>query len=187
MGRRAGELLALELPQTDKRLLTIVESDGCFADGVSVATNCWVGRRTLRVEDYGKAAAVFVDTATGRGIRLAPHPAVRERALDYAPDAENKWQAMLLGYQRMQPAEMFVAQAVELVIPVETLVSRPGLRVNCDRCGEEIINDRQVMQGELMLCRSCAGAAYYRLATCAGEEATPGPPASRRLSGSAGQ
>ena len=55
MGCWAGELLDLELPQADKRLLTIVETDGCFTDGVAVATGCRVGRRTLRIEDYGKA------------------------------------------------------------------------------------------------------------------------------------
>jgi formylmethanofuran dehydrogenase subunit E len=45
-------------------LLTILETDGCAADGVSAATGCWVGRRTLRVEDFGKVAATFVDTQT---------------------------------------------------------------------------------------------------------------------------
>ncbi len=33
----------------NKALLVIVESDGCFADGVSAATGCTVGHRTLRV------------------------------------------------------------------------------------------------------------------------------------------
>jgi formylmethanofuran dehydrogenase subunit E len=169
MGRWAAELLDLALPQTDKRLLTIVETDGCFADGIAVATNCWVGRRTLRVEDYGKAAAVFVDTHSDRAVRLAPHPTVRQVAPKYAPEARNKWEAMLLGYQRMEPAEMFVAQVVELVIPVETIISRAGIRVNCDRCGEEIINGREVQQLGLTLCRGCAGPAYYRLIHCSDE------------------
>src|SRR3990172_10577507 len=62
MGLYAGEILNLDLPQTEKRLLTIMETDGCASDGVAVATNCWVGRRTMRVEDYGKVAATFVDT-----------------------------------------------------------------------------------------------------------------------------
>lgn len=162
MGRRAGELLGLVLPQTDKRLLTVVETDGCFTDGVATATNCWVGRRTLRVEDYGKTAAVFVDTQTGRTLRMAPHPALRLRARDYAPDAQSPWEAMLHGYQRMDPAEMFVVQQVELVTPVATLISMPGLRALCDRCGEEIMNGREVHHADLTLCRACAGQAYYR-------------------------
>jgi hypothetical protein len=53
MGLLAGSILGLDLPQTGKRLITIVETDGCAADAISVATNCWVGRRTLRVEDHG--------------------------------------------------------------------------------------------------------------------------------------
>src|SRR3989337_2741885 len=72
MGLYAGQILRLDLPQTDKRLLTIMETDGCASDGVAVATNCWVGRRTMRVEDYGKVAATFVDTQTGEAFRLAP-------------------------------------------------------------------------------------------------------------------
>ncbi len=64
--------LGFSKPPVDKRLLVILETDGCFADGVIAATGCTVGHRTLRVEDYGKAAAVFVDTETSRAFRLAP-------------------------------------------------------------------------------------------------------------------
>src|SRR5690349_12395748 len=118
MGLWAGELLALELPQKNKRLLAIVETDGCFSDGVAVASNCWVGRRTMRVEDYGKVAATFVDTQTGISWRFAPHPAVRSQAALYAEGATNRWQAMLIGYQQMPVEELLVAQKVELVTPV---------------------------------------------------------------------
>jgi len=72
LGMLAGQLFELDLPQTDKRLLAIVETDGCAADGIAVAAGCWVGRRTLRVEDYGKVAATFADTETGRTLRIAP-------------------------------------------------------------------------------------------------------------------
>jgi len=70
MGMLAGELLGLALPQTDKRLYVVAETDGCAVDGISAATNCWVGRRTLRVEDFGKVAATFVDTQTDRAVRI---------------------------------------------------------------------------------------------------------------------
>jgi formylmethanofuran dehydrogenase subunit E len=163
MGRWAGELLGLDLPQSDKRLLTIVETDGCFTDGVAVATNCWVGRRTMRVQDYGKVAAVFVDTETNRGLRLAPHPSLRQLALPRAPDARNRWEAMLLGYQRLRGEEMFAAQVVQLVTAVEVLIGQKGMRVNCDRCGEEIFNGREIARNGLTLCRGCAGDAYYRV------------------------
>jgi formylmethanofuran dehydrogenase subunit E len=163
-GMLAGQLLDMVLPQEKKRLLTIVETDGCYADGVSVATNCWVGRRTLRVEDYGKTAATFVDTQTGRAIRIIPSPESRTLAPDYALEARNRWESMLLGYQRMPNEELFAVQEVTLLTPVAEIISRPGIRVNCERCGEEIINEREVVQGGQILCRSCAGGGYYALA-----------------------
>jgi len=163
MGMFAGEALDLELPQTDKRLIAIVETDGCFTDGVSVATHCWVGRRTMRVEDYGKVAATFVDTATGRAIRIAPRSDIRQRARDYAPEARNKWQAQLLGYQRMPADELLSLAEVQLKTPIERIISRPGVKVLCDVCGEEIMNEREIARDDGVLCRACAGRGYYHL------------------------
>lgn len=161
MGMWAGELLGLDLPQTDKRLLTIVETDGCFADGVAVATNCWVGRRTMRIEDYGKVAATFVDTKSGNAVRIAPHPHARQVARDYAPDARNRWEAMLHGYQIMPVHELLISRPVQLVQTVEAIISHAGRRVTCDRCGEEIVNERELQRDGATLCRSCAGQGYY--------------------------
>lgn len=161
MGMWAGELLELELPQIDKRLLTIVETDGCFSDGVAVATNCWMGRRTLRVEDYGKVAATFVDTQTNKAVRIAPHPKSRETAYDYAPQASNRWEAMLQGYQIMPVHELLVAQPVQLMQTVEAIVSHAGRRVTCAGCGEEIVNEREIYRNGAALCRTCAGQGYY--------------------------
>jgi len=165
MGMLAGELLGIDLPQSDKRLLTIVETDGCFTTGVSVATNCWVGRRTLRVEDYGKVAATFVDTQRSTCVRMVPHPNAREHAAAHAPEAGNKWEAMLLGYQRMALADLFTWQPVTLVTPIEAIISRAGMQARCAHCGEEILNEREVRVGEVTLCRPCAVGGYYR--TCA--------------------
>lgn len=172
MGRLAAELLSLDLPQTDKRLLTIVETDGCFTSGLSVATNCWVGRRTLRVEDYGKIAATFVDTKTGQAIRIAPSPSARRQAEAFAPEARNRWEAMLLGYQRMALTDLFTWRTVALTTPIAALISRAGYRTECDLCGEEIINEREVMIGDLTLCRHCAYGGYYRLCEEKGSDAS---------------
>lgn len=161
MGMLAGNLLALELPQTNKRLLTIVESDGCFTDGVSVATNCWVGRRTMRVEDFGKVAATFVDTRTETAVRLFPAPHARQLAPTYAPEAQNRWEGYLLGYQRVPDEELFIFQQVQINVPLSQIISRAGARIICDQCGEEIINEREVIQGAKRFCRACAGQGYY--------------------------
>ena len=153
----AGQLFNFELPQSGKRLLTIVETDGCFTDGVSVATNCWVGRRTMRVEDHGKVAATFVDTDNDVAIRLAPLLDIRQRAQVYAPEARNRWEAQLLGYQRMPANEVLSCQSVQLRVSVAQIVSRPGLKAFCDLCGEEIMNGRELKCGELIAGHPCRG------------------------------
>ena len=162
MGLYAGEMLDLEVPRKrDKRLLVFSETDGCFADGVSVATGCWVGRRTLRVLDFGKTAAVFADTRTGRAVRVRPHPAARERAACAAPQTPSRWHAYLAGYQCLPASELLLSEPVRLTTPVEAIVGEPGVRVECARCGEEIMNRREVQIGGKSMCANCAGGAYY--------------------------
>lgn len=164
IGMYAGEILILDLPQTEKRLYTIAETDGCAVDGISVATNCWVGRRTLRIEDYGKVAATFVDTLTGTAVRIAPRSGIRQAALNYAPEAKNKWQGQLLGYQRMPAEELLSIQWVQLNRPIEEIISKPGKQAFCDVCGEEIMNDREIIVGDTVFCKACAGQVYYHQA-----------------------
>jgi len=161
MGLLAGELLGLELPQVDKRLLTIAETDGCAVDGISVATGCWVGRRTLRIQDFGKVAATFVDTNTEQAIRIAPRAGCRQAAGAYAPEAPNRWQAQLLGYQRMPGPELLAATEVRLIPSIESILSRPGRKAICQACKEEILNDRQLVHEDPVLCQACVGNAYY--------------------------
>lgn len=161
MGIAAGQWLNLGLPQTNKRLIAIVETDGCFADGISVATNCWLGRRTLRLEDYGKVAATFIDSEIGTAVRLAPKASVRSQARRYAPDARNRWEAMLLGYQRMPSNDLFDFQPVTTNQPIAKFVSHASARATCDSCGEEILNEREVKRDGRTLCRACANGAYY--------------------------
>lgn len=157
----AAAMLELEVPRKDKRLLVIVETDGCFVDGVEAAVGVSVGGRTLRVEDYGKIAATFVDVKTERALRVAPQTDVRDRARDYAPEQSRRYFAMLHGYQRMPDAELLSFEWVQLSTPVAAIVSRASARANCESCGEEIINEREVDEDGVSLCRSCAGGGYY--------------------------
>ncbi len=162
LGLLGGKMLGLDVPQQDKRLLTIVETDGCGADGIAVATGCWVGRRTMRVLDFGKMAATLVDTQTKRAIRLVPSQHSRPLAREYAPQAKNRWEAYLLAYQHIPDDMLFDVQEVALTFSLEQLLSKHGYRVNCDVCGEEILNEREVRIEGITMCRSCAGNRYYQ-------------------------
>ena len=157
----ATDLLELDTPCPDKRLLVISETDGCFTDGVRVVTGVSVGHRTLRIEDYGKIAATFIDVKQGRAIRVAPRVGVREQARNYRPEEKRRYFSQLHAYQIMPAEALFKIQEVRLTTPLRAIISRAGVRTECDQCGEEIINEREIRRDGLTLCHSCAGKAYY--------------------------
>jgi formylmethanofuran dehydrogenase subunit E len=162
MGLYAAALLRLNLPQTDKRLYTFVETDGCFVDGITVATGCSLGHRTLRLFDYGKAAATFLDTESARAIRIWPCAESRIRAAQCVPEAKSRWQAQFQGYQVLPFEELFACSEVSLTVSWTTLIGQHGVRLNCAICREEIINQREVTIDGRTFCRSCAGEGYWR-------------------------
>ncbi|HLH74532.1 MAG TPA: TraR/DksA C4-type zinc finger protein, partial [Chloroflexota bacterium] len=125
-------------------------------------TGCSVGRRTLRIEDFGKIAATFVDTLKDRAVRIAPHSDARVRVVGFAPEAVDRWTAQLLGYQRMPDDLLLIWQWVKLTTPVAIIVGQDGQRTTCQHCHEEIINQREVARNGVILCRACAGSAYYQ-------------------------
>ncbi len=163
VGLKGMSVLGFEASLRHKHLLVISETDGCFIDGVIAATKCTVGHRTLRVEDYGKVAATFVNTETGRAVRVAPALDVRERASSYVPEEKRHYFAQMLAYQVMPDEELMTVQEVVLNISIDEVISHSGVRVNCARCGEEIMNERQLTIEGKHYCHSCAKDGYYQL------------------------
>lgn len=162
MGIAGLNAFGFDVRPSGKQVLVMAETDGCFVDGLIAATNCTVGHRTLRIEDYGKVAATFVEITSGRAIRLAPHLDVRQRAAMLLPDIPRHYLAQMEAYQILLESELFSYTPVQLVIPVGQVISKAGVRVNCARCGEEIINEREIVQSGMVLCKACAIGAYYQ-------------------------
>jgi formylmethanofuran dehydrogenase subunit E len=161
MGLYGADLLDILVPDLDKRLFVIVEMNGCFADGVEVATGCKIGKRTLQVEDLGKVAATFVDLWCERVFRISIKGDVRLRAFDYVDAAHNRYEAQLEGYQKMPEEVLFRVQEVHLKRSIQEISGRAGRRVVCDRCGEEVMNGREIVSDGDVLCKSCRGESYY--------------------------
>jgi formylmethanofuran dehydrogenase subunit E len=163
MGLAGLAVLGVERPVTTRTALIIIETGGCFADGIRAATGATVGHRTLRVEDLGKIAATFTDLKKGTSIRLSPKSGVRTRALAFAPGEERRYFAQLQGYQVMPDEELFNFQWVVLETPAEMIISHQNARATCSKCGEEIINEREVLVEGKVLCQTCAFGGYYRI------------------------
>ncbi len=155
--------LGLAAPLSKKTGLVILETDGCFADGIEAASGATVGHRTLRINDMGKIAATFADINSGHAVRISPALNVRQRALDYALHEPRHYFAQLAAYQVMPDDELLQYQNVVLTPSVQVLISKPVVRISCSRCGEEIINERQVLIGGVPLCGTCASQGYYRI------------------------
>lgn len=166
LGARIGlaGLAALGVPVVPelKELLVISETDGCFLSGLEAATRVSVNHRTLRIADYGKIAATFVHVPSEKTVRVSLLPGIRERAWQYArPGVKRHYFAMLTGYQNIPDEELLDFRPVDLTVSPKQLISRPGIREICSRCGEEIINEREVIRGDEVLCVPCAGVARY--------------------------
>jgi formylmethanofuran dehydrogenase subunit E len=163
MGLAGLKVLGVEVPVTTKTALVIIETGGCFADGIRAATGATVGHRTLRVQDLGKIAATFARIKTGVSLRVSPKLDIRTRAVAYAPAEERRYFAQLQGYQVMPDEELFNFQWVELQTPAEQIIGHQNARAICSKCGEEIINEREVVVDGKVLCQTCAFGGYYRL------------------------
>jgi formylmethanofuran dehydrogenase subunit E len=157
MGQVLGLRMALkgmELVGTrdPKRLIVFIENARCVADAIQVATGTRVGKRSAKVVDLGKTAATFLNTDTGRAWRVtvrdfADPPGGKDEACRAALDLPDE---ELLAWRpvRVWPAPM-------------ELPGKPLRVVPCERCGETVLDGRDVESPEGPLCRSCAGGAYY--------------------------
>lgn len=144
-----------------KNLIVITETDGCFVDGIEVTAQVSVGHRSLRIQDYGKIAATFINVKTGQAARIHPAPGVREVAKQYVPQEKRAYFAQLKGYQVIPDSELLHIESVTLNQDIHQLLGSPRQRSHCLQCGEEIINGREVIKGGLTWCLGCAGEAYY--------------------------
>ena len=162
MALRGCDELGISVPDRQKRLLVFVEIDRCAADAISTVTGCKLGKRTLKFVDYGKLAATFLDTRTGRAVRIAAREDARGKADSYVPAADDAHATQLQAYQIMPDEELFTVQHVRVHVAPEELPGRPSQRVVCAVCAEGINDGRQVDRDGTPLCKSCAaGTAYY--------------------------
>ena len=139
-----------------KRLVTFVEIDRCATDAIAVVTGCRLGKRALKLRDWGKMAATFVDLATEKAIRLAARESSKERARELFSGIENKNQQQMHAYRTMLDAELFTEQWVQAPIEARELPGYKSQRITCATCGEGINYDREVHRDGQILCLGCA-------------------------------
>jgi formylmethanofuran dehydrogenase subunit E len=148
-----------------KRLVTFVEIDRCATDAIALVTGCRLGKRSLKFRDFGKVAATFVDLETGRALRMVAREDSKQKAASMFPEIAGRDQQQMAAYRAMDDAELFAEQWVRVELPPEEFPGYKGTRVACERCGEGINFNRQVLRDGRVLCRACAGERYYQPAS----------------------
>ena len=95
-----------------KRLVTFVEIDRCATDAIGVVTGCRVGKRALKLRDFGKMAATFVDLNEMlkpdlyKGIRVVALESSKARAKELYPELEKNAQQMK-AYRDLPDEDLF--------------------------------------------------------------------------------
>ncbi|MGA1975997.1 MAG: FmdE family protein [Conexivisphaerales archaeon] len=168
-------LLGMEDARRRGDLVVFVESNRCAVDAVQVVTGCSMGSRRLKVFDYGKLAATFLDRSSGKAVRVFARPqltklanevAVREGLLKDGESAEvgsEVWRKVMMNaFLKMSADQIFDHQEVILRDGAALLRGPRIPRVHCASCGEEILDGKGVQREGRTVCLACDGQAYYR-------------------------
>jgi len=138
-----------------KNLMVFVEIDRCATDAITSVTGCRPGKRTMKILDYGKMAATFLNLETRRAVRVS---ATNRPA---APPQGEDPQAALQALKAMADEALFRVQQVRLELGAGDLPGRPVRSVTCDLCGESVLDMREAAVEGKTLCRPCAGGRRY--------------------------
>jgi len=144
-----------------KKLIVFVEMDRCTGDAVAYVTGVKLGRRSLKFMDYGIMAATFVNLETNTAFRVISTEEARDLAVVYAPGIPEKYPQQLEAYTRMPDSVLFRVQKVRVDMSEYDLPGPTLKKVSCNRCGQSIRDNREVVQNSHILCKPCAHGAYF--------------------------
>ncbi len=144
-----------------KQFLVYVELDRCAADAIQAATGCRVGRRALKVIDYGVMAATFVRLDEDRAVRVIAREDSRQSVDEFTTVEGTKYERQTDAYKHMPEELLFDTQRVSVTVPEEDMPGPPVSRVQCELCGDHVQDRREIRLGERVWCRACSGGAYY--------------------------
>ena len=152
-----------------KRLVTVVEIDRCATDAIGVVTGCRVGKRALKLRDWGKMAATFVDLSAALGndeykaLRVVALESSKARAGELYPELAKNAQQMR-AYRELPDGELFSEQWVRVPLPPSEFPGYKAQRLTCARCAEGVNFDRFVERDGERLCFACADEShrYYK-------------------------
>ncbi len=159
--------IGVEDPKGEDRskVLVFVEIDRCVSDAIMAVTGCRPGTRTMRILDYGKVAATFLNLAEGKAVRVSVgnweskgrHSRDTKSVPPASPPASRSEPFMSLSDR-----ELFRMEDVDVILRPEDMPGDMVWQTRCQRCGETVMDMKSVNRDGSILCKPCAeGTAYY--------------------------
>ncbi len=153
--RMAKKGLELVAAKDIKDLIVMVENDRCITDAILLATGVRLGRRSLKFYDYGKMAATFVNLKTNLAWRVhcrgGDNQMPKEESMAWALAASDE--------------ELLSWRPVSVDFGPGDLPGPPSRIVTCQRCGETVLDHRDISggpDGTETLCKACALGSYFQ-------------------------
>jgi formylmethanofuran dehydrogenase subunit E len=149
--------LGMNPHEHNKNLIVFMEIDRCGTDAVQAITGCTLGHRTLKFRDYGKFAATFVDLETQKAVRVSVNE--KNRAQHDLLDPKD----MLKALATAPEDDILNIEKVTVAISDNDIPGFPRQKTVCSRCGERIVDGREVVHQGNVLCKNCANGSYYQV------------------------
>ena len=150
----AMKALELDPHQKHKDLIVYTEIDRCMTDALQSITGCTLGHRSLKYINYGKFAATFVNTTTGKAVRGT----VKEKFKGGGTKEE-----IIKAMSAIPEDKLVSLQEVKIDIPRNELPGPSAEKAMCSACGEWVVDGRAIQREGAWLCQACAGNGYYRV------------------------
>jgi formylmethanofuran dehydrogenase subunit E len=140
-------------PQEGLRDLAIfLESDRCVADAAYVVTGITLGRRRIKLANYGKTAMSFLSLKTGEAYRIS--------VVDHERPAKD--QDLVAFWAAKDDKDIFRVQKARIDLAPGEEPGPPSRVAVCQKCGDEVMDHKDVLVDGQTLCRACAEGPYYQ-------------------------
>lgn len=153
--------------QQGKDLVIFVETDRCPVDGIIAVTGRTPGKRSIKMVEYGKTAATFLDARLGLAVRVSARGDYVKKLSEATKrriPGQNDKQAKIAALKNMAQDDLLTIQAVTVRIHPRDLPGKCVDEVTCDICGEIVKDNRQVIVNDRAVCRPCSqGGGYYTM------------------------
>jgi formylmethanofuran dehydrogenase subunit E len=169
MGQVLGVLISergMELIGTidPHEMIVVSENDRCIADALQVVTGTRLGRRSFKLRDYGKMAATFLNTGTGKAFRVWLEGEPVPGGKDFHSLSASERKKVLEEVLKADTGKLLGFEPVIICFSANELPGRPKEHVDCAKCGERVMDGKHVLKGKKEHCIACARGPYYRKA-----------------------